>query len=238
MADEPPLVASIWMRLAPHARKHPYSFKHSLRVDAPYRVLCAPAEDCEKIRLVREQLKLQTEVVPWSISLLTEALAREAGVARADLEEAARLSVTPVHCPSAELVLIWLAKPLAVLLAMRAHPERQRFAWLDAAFNVYRVKQEPPPPPPWRTFWPANGTTQCDRSPELATMACAAQATRPARREPFCSVGGRRGCGSPGSTSLASAISSSRCCEAAPPLPLRAQRDSRFSAPSRTFCRM
>ena len=55
-------------------------------------------------------------------------LAQRLGVTIPELLRAASAAVTQQHCPSEKLVVVWLAKPLIVELAMQAHPERERFA--------------------------------------------------------------------------------------------------------------
>ena len=60
-----------------------------------------------------------------------------------DLVRAAQLSVAREgdkgKCPSADLMLLWLAKPVLVGHAMDHFPDQTRFAWVDAGFNEYRA---------------------------------------------------------------------------------------------------
>lgn len=151
-----PLVASLFLRLPSGKVKHRYDWKHSPRVDAPYRLWCTQP-DCDEIKASRAGLA-PTEIVPWSFEALSASLAAELNVSVHALHHAARLSETRVHCPSKELILIWLAKMLVVKQALAAHAERHEFAWVDVGWNVYRVKRIDPPPAPWTRFWPAAGS--------------------------------------------------------------------------------
>ena len=46
-------------------------------------------------------------------------MARRLGVSTEQLLRDAKRSFTPRHCPSAELIVLWLSKPLIVELAMQ-----------------------------------------------------------------------------------------------------------------------
>ena len=83
-----------------------------------------------------------------------------------------------LHCRSPELLLIWLAKPVLVALAMASFPERRRFAWVDAGFNAYRRRSKPVPPAPWLRprLWPERGLAV-----RFHPKACKPPHIRPAR---------------------------------------------------------
>ena len=155
-----PLVVSAFVELPRHSVKHGYSFNHSLRVPADYIIFCSPVSTCEHLHTVREKDGFSTEIVPMTMQAVGEQLASTIGVSPGELWAAANASRYPGHCPSAELVILWLAKPLFVQLAMSLHPERTSFAWVDAGFAEYELVQPSDPPmPPWHLaagsgFWP------------------------------------------------------------------------------------
>ena len=161
---ETPFIASVFIRLPNKLTKHRYDFSHSPRVDAPFRLFCGEP-DCKAISRSRSKLSSATEVVHWSYESMSGALARELNVSEHVLHRAANRSVHALHCPSAEIIVIWLAKFVAVKLTMEAHPERAAFGWVDAGWNVYRVRRIDPPPPPWFSFWPVPGAIAMARLP-------------------------------------------------------------------------
>ena len=67
------------------------------------------------------------------------------------------------HCPSAQIIVVWLAKLLVVRWTMQAHPDASMFGWVDAGFNAYRLRRIDPPPPPWNDFWPSPGSVAMAR---------------------------------------------------------------------------
>ena len=105
-----PLVASAYIELPNGARKHDYGFRHSLHVSARYCVFCSPASACERIRSIREAAGFQTETVLMDMHEVVQQLARSLGVHPSALWAAANASRAVIHCPSAEIVLLWLAK--------------------------------------------------------------------------------------------------------------------------------
>ena len=67
---------------------------------------------------------------------------------------------------------------------MQARPERDRFAWVDAAFNAYRVlKKRPARPPPWQSFWPERGLAV-----RMHAGACHNEPVRPGVNHTSCPV--------------------------------------------------
>ena len=158
-----PLVTSIFVPLAANKTKHAYPFRHSLHVSAPYLLFCAPKAMCERATAIRAARGLHTDVVPFDMNALVAELATVLNVTVAALWAAASSSLHRRHCPSAELVLLWIAKPFLVRLAMARHPERHAFAYVDTGFNYYeRMKRSDPPQPPWQLrahsgFWPRRG---------------------------------------------------------------------------------
>jgi hypothetical protein len=73
---------------------------------------------------------------------------------------------------------------LVLLLLLQAHPERDRFAWVDAAFNAYRVlKKRPARPPPWQSFWPERGLAV-----RMHAGACHNEPVRPGVNHSSCPV--------------------------------------------------
>ena len=53
----------------------------------------------------------------------------------------------PTHCPSAELLLIWLGKTLFVKKEIENNPYYTHFGWLDAGYKTHR--ENPPLQKPW-----------------------------------------------------------------------------------------
>ena len=157
-----PLVSSIFLKLPGGKAKHSYSWYHSPRVNATYR-LYGTLSTASLIRNSRKGLGAVTETVPWDYDQMSAALASELNVSVAQLRLAARQSSVKLHCPSEEVIVVWLAKMVAVKLSMAAHPELNDFGWVDVGFNVYRLKRVDPPPPPWNYFWPAPGSVALSR---------------------------------------------------------------------------
>jgi hypothetical protein len=164
-----PLVVSAFIQLHRDAAKHAYQLQRTVLVPADYVIYCTnrsaarQPSPCETVRESRARARgkwrggVSTETRASSMEQLVGLLASGVGLPRATIRAAAERSVVPVHCPSAYLVQIWLAKPLLVADAMAAHPERAEFAWVDAGFNVYQMRPYGPPPPPWLTFTPRQG---------------------------------------------------------------------------------
>lgn len=134
-----PLVVSLFIDIGRGRAKHEYAFERSTAVDAPYLVWCSPAA-CDAITGARAALGLKTETVKWDVPHLLSALAQELNVAPTMLWAAAQQSVTTVHCPSPELVLLWLAKLYLVKQALGSHPLQSGFAWVDAGLHVCRFR--------------------------------------------------------------------------------------------------
>ena len=184
------LVASLFVRLPRNNVKHAYAFGYkgfqlALDVPAPYELFCSPQVDCEQIRKVREAQNETTATHALELDAVWRLVARRLHVTVEQLRRATTRSIVKKHCPSAELVLIWLAKPLIVELAMKARPEHDRFAWLDTGFNVYRVlRRAPARPPPWDSFWPERGLAV-----RMLPGACHNDPIRPGVNHSRCPVG-------------------------------------------------
>ena len=163
---EVPFVGTLFIKLPGGSAKHAYRHVHAPRVRAPYRLYCSPPEHCRGIATSRRAAGVGlTEVVPFNYDDVAQSLAIELNVSVDTLHRAAQRSVAPQHCPSREIIVLWLAKLLIMKLTIAAHPERQRFAWVDAGFNVYRVRNMDPPPAPWTSFWPAPHSVAMARHP-------------------------------------------------------------------------
>ena len=132
-------------------------------VDAPYLAFgnSDVLQRIEEYRLGRSQT---TSAFPQSLAELLAHTAKEVGVTDKQLHEAANLSVVEGHCPSAEVVVIWVSKPFVVQqgialanrdLALAGHLDG--FAWMDAGGSPSRQAPQKPPPNPWNTFWPMHG---------------------------------------------------------------------------------
>ena len=150
------LVVTAFISLPRNATKHGYqSLRHSLKVPADYYMYCSDALQCAQMQESRRPVDARgwsSAVQQLTYEQLVRSLAQRSDVSVDALLAAARSSVHRApgwggHCPSAEIILIWLAKPLLVELAMRVHPTRRLFAWVDAGLTPYASKD--PPPPPW-----------------------------------------------------------------------------------------
>ena len=163
------LVASLFVDLGRGKAKHGFVFDRAALVPAPYLLYCSPAA-CSSFAKARAKGGIHPSMlrtVPWSMDATAEGLAKAINVSTDALWHAARRSVAPVHCPSAEIVLVWLAKLLVVRNALEERPEVDAVAWVDAGFNVYgSLLRRKPPPAPWLSFWPANDTLAVRRMPD------------------------------------------------------------------------
>ena len=156
-----PLVVSAFLRLPRSSVKHAYAFHYTafqrvLDVPSPYMLFCSQP-DCSQLNRTRTAQGHATDIRPWSLDAALQLLAARLQVDATLIEQATTTAVHHSHCPSRQLIQIWLAKPFVVELAMGAYPTRTRFAWVDAAFNHYRVLKQKPPKPPWWAFWPERG---------------------------------------------------------------------------------
>ena len=167
-----PLVVSVFIKLDHKLVKHPYNFQHSANVPAPYLIFGTPS-DLANIVKIRQAQGHTTEVQPLTMRELVIGLAAWLKRDPEVLERAARHSqlasqqwqvrqpgyqrADRLHCPSSEIILIWLAKLHLMSRAMDLHPERTRFAYVDVGFNIYRASRAKPPPAPWTRFWPRHG---------------------------------------------------------------------------------
>ena len=129
-----PLVVTAFIRLARNGTKHGYTFEHALRVPAPYWAYCG-VPDCQLIKeaRARQQLATTTRGPPSAaeaFDAVLELTARRLNVETAELVRAAERSVHRApwggHCPSWQLVVVWLAKPFLVEMAIAEQEEHQR----------------------------------------------------------------------------------------------------------------
>ena len=178
-----PLVVTAFIGLARELVKHTYEFRHSANVPAPYLLWCT-RQDCGKVTKFRDRSHLRTKTILTDMQQLVAELAASLkrdplvlwraanhtfAAVKQDLADSNPVwevtkhgrrryaSPTPLHCPSPELILIWLAKISLVARAMQLYPSVARFAWVDSGFNAYRSMRTDPPPPPWTRFWPTHG---------------------------------------------------------------------------------
>ena len=117
------LVASLFIRLPQKHAKHAYAFQYKgfkLAVDVPaVYELWGSANELEQISKARADQGHATATHPVDFEFICRLVARRLGVSTKQLLRAAERSVIPVHCPSAELIVLWLSKPLVVELAMQ-----------------------------------------------------------------------------------------------------------------------
>mmetsp|Transcript_7588 Transcript_7588/g.22230 ORF Transcript_7588/g.22230 Transcript_7588/m.22230 type:complete len:313 (+) Transcript_7588:76-1014(+) len=160
--SEPPRVLSLFIELPRGAVKHGYSFQHAAKVPAPYLVYgTQPA--IGRIAAARAAAGLLTELREIDIGGLRNLSAASLGVSPAALELAARRSVDATHCPSWELVLIWLSKLPLLATAMRAEPALPRWAWVDVGLTPTGrpADRELPLTPPAPIAGQASTSTAC-----------------------------------------------------------------------------
>ena len=117
------LVASLFIRLPHNHAKHAYAFQYKgfkLAVDVPAEYeLWGSANELEQISKARAAQGHSTVTHPVDFEFVSQLVARRLGVSTEQLLRAAKRSATPRHCPSAELIVLWLSKPLIVELAMQ-----------------------------------------------------------------------------------------------------------------------
>ena len=139
--------ATAHLRQDPHRKltKHGYNLTTSVRVRAPYYIFCDAGEAMVRARQPVAAYGPTTLDRGWSVDKVVKEIAsRLAGVTEEQVWAAARKSVwaTDRHaksgrCPSAELNLIWVAKPFFVAKAMERSPGVRAFAYVDAGFAHY-----------------------------------------------------------------------------------------------------
>ena len=187
-----PLVVTLFISLPHQQVKHSYDLERTVQIAAPYVVYCGGAA-CELIAKARADVdKWSTTTLRrgWTIQRLLYLVANALGTPAHTLWQALQRSVTgPVDwgarrgwnaCPSPEFILLWLSKVPLLRQAMREFPEQQKFAWVDAGFNFYRMVGRPVPPPPWLAFWPVRGVAA-----RRHRDACDAQYWSRTSRRPF-----------------------------------------------------
>ena len=117
------LAASLFIRLPHNHAKHAYAFQYKgfkLAVDVPAEYeLWGSANEVEQISKARAAQGHSTVTHPVDFEFVSQLVARRLGVSTEQLLRAAKRSATPRHCPSAELIVLWLSKPLIVELAMQ-----------------------------------------------------------------------------------------------------------------------
>ena len=118
-------------------------FKTSTLFHVDYSIF-GPTDIINKIKKIRSNLpyKTITNAMTWD-EFLRECK-KEFGN---DVLKRLSKHTDPVHCPSAELLLIWLARILLVKKAIQNNPDRTHFGFLDAGYKTYNKK--PPPQKPW-----------------------------------------------------------------------------------------
>ena len=166
------LVTTAFIRLPRSEAKHPYSLERTVLVPADYVAYCSNSTSsdvrqpsaCATIQRSRATARgrwnatVRTELHATTHAQLVDMIAEGVGLPAATLLAGAERSVHPLHCPSAEIILIWLAKPFLVRATVISHHDHKGlFAWVDAGFNVYQMRLFGPPPPPWLTFQPTHG---------------------------------------------------------------------------------
>ena len=143
MASQPTrnvTVVTAFIALSANQTKHPYNLHLTSGVAADrYVAWCDEAGTCDAMRAARRDAGAsETSVVqPCNLVELLDATALAIGVTPKALQVATERSVFPNHCPSSEIVLLWLAKLLLVQRELRdpAGPRTSDIAWVDAGFN-------------------------------------------------------------------------------------------------------
>ena len=171
-----PLVVTFFATLNRSQVKHAYNLSKTVRIPAPYMVFCDGVA-CDAILEARKDSARWHKTTlsrGWSMARLAHAVARALNATVDNLMRAAEASAGDrLHCRSAELVLIWLAKPVLLGLAMARFPQQQRFAWVDAGFNAYNSRTyRSVPTAPWTLMWPSHGVAlrlhhKCCKPPHI-----------------------------------------------------------------------
>jgi len=112
-------------------------FRSSLRIQAPY-VFFGTSETIALVKPIRATVSAPTEYIELSLEEFHTAPFKPLFVTH------------PVHCPSAELNMIWNEKIFLMRRAAALNPfNTDWFAWVDAGICAYR--SSPPPDRPWPT---------------------------------------------------------------------------------------
>eukprot|EP00316_Scyphosphaera_apsteinii_P020201 CAMPEP_0119306084 /NCGR_PEP_ID=MMETSP1333-20130426/6908_1 /TAXON_ID=418940 /ORGANISM="Scyphosphaera apsteinii, Strain RCC1455" /LENGTH=653 /DNA_ID=CAMNT_0007309303 /DNA_START=348 /DNA_END=2309 /DNA_ORIENTATION=- len=156
---DPPLVVTFMMNLPSSKRKHTYNLSKTVAIRAPLHAYCSDVACNEILQARADTGHATTTEKGWKMARLLQLVAEALGVEEVRLLQAVQRSAGDrLHCRSEELVLIWLAKPILVRLAMNRFLEMDRFAWVDAGFNAYKGKRwKEVPIAPWHRFWPKDG---------------------------------------------------------------------------------
>ena len=127
-------VSGFWPIKNKHGNKFLHWFKTSLRINCPY-VFFTDKPGIEFIKTFR--LNLPTYYIECSINEFYTFKYRE------------KMRTHPLHCPSAELNLIWHEKLFLVDRAALINPfQSEFFCWVDAGICLYRENAPPPTPFP------------------------------------------------------------------------------------------
>ena len=173
-------VVSVWIDLEHEARqpaspdgsdgqpkqklaKHGYNLTQTMTNVAPYVVYCG--KRCDSVVQARQPAGRWGPTITrpgWTMGKIFELIARQTGTTVAAVREAAEWCIsTKWRCPSAELILLYLVKPLLVELELAAAPQAKGFAWVDAGYSPYMDSKKWPikPPFPWLNpqLWPDKG---------------------------------------------------------------------------------
>ena len=140
------------------------AFDTTTNVPRPY-VMIGNATIGESIAQMRAARNQTTAVHAQDLQALFDLIAEGTGLTVEQIREVASESslLMPHICPSAEVLMIWLAKPFVMQHGIRLVKEdptlagryADGFAWVDAGYQAYRERV--PPAAPWTTFWPRHG---------------------------------------------------------------------------------
>ena len=157
------MVISAFVKLGQNKAKHAYPFRWSLGLNEDYHIFCSP-EMCGKFVSTRRRLTAKTNTTAVWFSDVLRIVATALNSSTDTTMRRAKDSVVPVHCPSPELVLVWMVKPFLVQSAMSMYPARRLFAWVDLGFAEYENRHMVPPPAPWHRFLPSQHLAVARRS--------------------------------------------------------------------------
>jgi len=122
-------VSGFWQIKNKHGNKFLDWFKTSLQINCPY-VFFSTKEGIELIKSFRG--KLPTYYIEYNIEDFYTYQYKD------------KMTIHPIHCPSAELNLIWNEKLILMEKAMEINPfNSEFFCWTDAGICTYRIIKPP-----------------------------------------------------------------------------------------------
>jgi len=118
-------------------------FKNSTLFHVDYSIF-GPRNIINEIKKIRSHLPYKTITNPMTLNEFVNMCKKEFGN---DVLERLAKHTDPTHCPSAELLLIWLGRILLVKKEIENNPYYTHFGWLDTGYKTH--SENPPLQKPW-----------------------------------------------------------------------------------------